>query len=262
MTKQIKDWLSLIEQTCSPSTLETYTRVLKQMYNLFGNPKEWTNQTITEYLSWCTEQGNSACTRNNKLQALRSFVRTTGLNLNPPSRIPFFQTVPLSATEEEIDKLLQHTKGKYKIALLLMADAGLREAEVRALHWKNITDSKILVHGKGNKTRIVPVITKRLSTALHNPSVPEEDFVIPGRQGGISRTQISRHISSLADKLKLRHITAHSLRHRFACRAAKKGIASVAIQQALGHSSLTTTEGYLRSLEGDEKFLSESFANF
>jgi len=258
----VTNWLDTIKQTRSPETYKLYKMVITQMCDHCGHPKKWNGNSIADYLGWCKERGNSPSTRNTKLQVIRSFVRSVGLNISVPDKVPHLNPMPVVATEDDVRKLAKRLNGKYRLALLLMADAGLRESEVRHLRWENV-DGVITVEGKGSKVRVVPIATERLKKELAKQRKADQSYVVPGSNGKpMTPSWLSRHIAETAMSLKLGRLTAHSFRHQFAARSARQGVPTVAIQQALGHSNLATTEGYLRSLVGDVEFLEEAYTCF
>ena len=109
------------------------------------------------------------------------------------------------------------------------------------------------------------MITKRLRKALTGATAEalDSDFVVPGTSGSqIVRCLIGRSLRHLCAELGLRHLTPHSLRHAFAVRAVNSGVNPAHIQRALGHSSLQTTDKYLRGLDGDVEALKAGFESF
>ncbi len=266
-------WLTFVKATCSPRTYELYSQVVRELQQAIGSPLDWGAQAITIYLNWLSDRGNSDRSINTKLQIVKSFVRWAGESIHNqvlgsmPSHVPFMPKPPVVAKAEEVDKLFEalHNEPETQIALLLMADAGLRESEVRNLKWQHVTDNVLRVAGKGKKYREVPVLTDRLTTLLrkgldkHDPG----DYIVPGVSGGlISRGVIGKRIGDGCARAKLRKLNPHSFRHCFAIRSVRNNIAAPLIQRALGHSSLEITDMYLRGLDGDLELLREGYANF
>jgi len=252
----------MIKQSKSGNTYNLYKLVMDQIIGKFGPPSSWNDSTISLFLKWCAQQGNSPSTRNTKLQVIRSFVNAMRLDILVPNEVTHPSSNPKVASISDVEKLAKELKGKYKLALLLMADAGLREAEVRHLRWVDVNDN-LTIHGKGNKVRKVPIATDRLTKMLEQMRNGNNGYVVSGKNGSpICSGWLSKKIASTAERLGLGRLTAHSFRHQFAARAARRGVPAKAIQEALGHSSLTTTDQYLRSLVGNDEFLEESFENF
>jgi len=262
MDKHVRDWLRMIKQSKSKATYDFYNLVINQVINQCGSPNHWDDSTISSFLEWCADRGNSLSTRNTKLQVIRSFIRSAELDILVPNQVSHPSSNPKVASEDDVEKLTKKLKGKYKLALLLMADAGLREAEVRHLRWTDV-DGNLTIHGKGNKIRKVPIATDRLAKMLGQMRNGGNGYVVPGRNGNpLCAGWLSKKIANTAEMLGLGRLTAHSFRHQFAARAARKGVPTKAIQEALGHSNLATTDQYLRSLVGNDEFLNESFECF
>lgn len=268
-------WLSIIETTRSSRTFDFYSQVVREVTQVIGNPKEWGTKAVSDYLNWLRTKGNSDRSRNTKLQIVRSFVTWAKKRRKLPShvvdsipkKISYMPAPPVVATVEEVDKLIVALQPEPEalLAVLLMADAGLREGEVRSLQWENVKDNVIRVLGKGGKYREVPVLTDRLSTLLSEglDKHPHDSYIVPGKTGGeVTRGVIGKRIRNGCIRAKIRPLNPHSFRHCFAIRSVKNNVATPLIQRALGHSSLETTSMYLRGLDGDLEALKEGYANF
>ncbi len=257
----IDDWLYQVEQTRADSTHNLYKSVIEQLYDYGGDPGTWTAQTIAGFLDRCAERGNQASTRRTKLGVIRAFLSDMNIDLPTPESIPVTQSSPVTATEEEMDLLIRHADGKYRLALLLMADAGLTESEVRKLRWRDVSGDSLFVYGPASKTRTVPIITRRLAQAGEANGAGGDEFVVPGRRGKmLARGYLNYVLRGACARAGMeRRLTARSVRHGFVARAVRRGVPAKAIQQAVGHSNLATTDRYLAELEGDADFVRRSF---
>ncbi len=272
-TNLFDQWLAIVKATRSSRTYELYSQVSRELMQLIGSPVQWGGEAITTYLNWLADKGNSPRSRNTKLQIVKSFVSWAGKAIpeqvvtSMPSKVSYMPSQPTVAKAEEVDKLLIALKHEPEttLALLLMADAGLRESEVRNLKWKHVKGNVLRVMGKGSKYRELPIPGNRLPALLgegldkHSP----EDYIVPGASGGlISRGVIGTRISDACVRARIRKLNPHSFRHCFAVRSVKNNVATPLIQRALGHSSLETTDMYLRGLDGDLDALRAGYANF
>ena len=177
-----------------------------------------------------------------------------------------FPPEPLS--REEVNAILSQCGRGYagardRAAFVIMYRAGLRIAEVLALFPKDIDTREGLVHvlhGKGDRARVVPIdpaaaalvdvwLARRRELDLNgshrlictisrpNPGDPYWDSVLRkklkecGRRAGVTK-----------------RVAPHGLRHTYATELAREGVPVHAIRQLLGHSSLDTTERYIRKL--------------
>ena len=128
----------------------------------------------------------------------------------------------------------------------------------------------IRVVGKGDKQRLVPFgnkVEKHLKlyvdeVRIHQPVKPEyEDIVFLNRRGGqLTRVMIFTIIKQLAKKINLnKNISPHTFRHSFATHLVEGGANLRAVQEMLGHESITTTEIYTHL---DKTFLRSEILSF
>jgi integrase/recombinase XerD len=139
-----------------------------------------------------------------------------------------------------------------------MYSCGLRVSELITLRISDLffTEGFIKVTGKGNKERFVPIhykAQKFISIYINEirshlkPQKGFEDTLFLNRNGkGLTRQMIFTVLKNLAIKTNLnKKISPHTLRHSFATHLLKNGADLRAIQQMLGHESITTTEVYV-----------------
>ena len=139
-----------------------------------------------------------------------------------------------------------------RAVMLLLYGAGLRISEALSIKKKDAPDGDWLrVVGKGNKYRDVPLLPiicdgVREYLDLCPYDVDEDAPLFLGKRGGsLSPRIIQRRIENLRYELGLpSHTTPHALRHAFATHLLSGGADLRAIQQLLGHSSLSTTQRY------------------
>ena len=283
MQATTEQWLQYVETAFSPATHQGYAKVIRRFVRNYDKSfDELSSQDIIGYLHGHERRGVSRRTLNTWLLILRSFLRWAidqGL-IDPrireqiPRKIKYDKTPPLAATPEEVDLLLRcgGMKSCYRLALLLMFDAGLRVSEVIGLRWGdvNLEDRTISVPGKGHKRRLLPIVSERLYERLLRASrvgtEPQWPIVWTDHAGRepdqpLAAESVRRSLREARKTVRLkRNLTPHSLRHGFATRAAKANINAKFIQQALGHCSLETTDEYLSSLVGDLDSLREALA--
>jgi integrase/recombinase XerD len=147
---------------------------------------------------------------------------------------------------------------------------GLRVSELVGLKISEIyyKDTFIKVSGKGNKERLVPISKVALKalkiyieeTRVHLPAIKSNsDMVFLNQRGGVlSRIFVFKIIKHLAEKAQIKKsISPHTFRHSFASSLVNGGADLRAVQQMLGHESITTTEIYTHL---DKKYLKETIA--
>jgi site-specific recombinase XerD len=219
----------------------------------------------------------SVRTRNNRLAAIRSFFRY--VSFNEPSLSLLCQRVlsipnkryargPVEyLNENETESLFgvpdtDTVIGRRdKLLLVVAAQTGLRNSEIRLLRQENIqfgSGAHIRCFGKGRKTRCTPL---RAETAISlNEWIQElggapADPVFPSSRGGALSADaiqqiVSRHVAStclICPSLKGRSITPHTLRHTAAMSLLRNGVDLSVIALWLGHESTETTQIYLHA---------------
>jgi integrase/recombinase XerD len=157
---------------------------------------------------------------------------------------------------EQIDR--SKPEGERNRALLeTMYGCGLRVSEAVNLQISNIHKQEefLIITGKGNKQRLVPInqtalkhIDIYLSKVRSHQSIKKgnEDFVFLNQRGSkISRVSVFNILKDLVARAGIRkNISPHSLRHSFATHLIEHGADLRAVQEMLGHESITTTEIY------------------
>ena len=126
---------------------------------------------------------------------------------------------------------------------------GGRVSEVASLSRNKLFSDHVVIKGKGDKERIVP-LTSTLSTAITNylttEHQQESEWLFPNNRGGhITRQTVSKIIDNLLIGTGITdRITPHSFRHMFATTLLERGMDVREVQLLLGHSSIQTTQIY------------------
>jgi integrase/recombinase XerD len=186
--------------------------------------------------------------------------------------------LPVYLTLEEIDALqnaidLSKPEGHRNKAMLeTLYSCGLRVSELIQLKFSQIyfKEGFIRVIGKGNKERLVPISpTVEKEILLYTEGNRQhmkiekghEDFVFLNRRGKkLTRVMIFTIVKQLSEKIGLQKvISPHTFRHSFATHLIEGGANLRAIQEMLGHESITTTEIYTHL---DRSFLREAIISF
>ena len=180
-------------------------------------------------------------------------------NLSPPKR---WKRLPKSLSNLEIEKLLapqveSTAKDLCTTAIMELAYAsGLRLAELRNIRLEqlHLEDGFVIVIGKGNKERVVPVGKKAVEALEHYLHVGRPELVTPRSPANVFLTQRGTPFaqSTLWGRIKARvaragierNVTPHMLRHSFATHLMENGADLRVIQELLGHARVSTTERY------------------
>jgi integrase/recombinase XerC len=237
------------------------------------------NLTIREFLGVLHEKSNKKSSIARKLATLRSFMRFLTIqgalpanpakivaSPKPDSRLPDFMTVDAVASLVEAPDAGTDTGKRDHAILELLYGAGLRAGELTGLNLGDISLDERLVRvlGKGQKERIVPFGTRAAESLeaylgvrgkrikVGKSPKADRDRALAGEavflncMGGrlTSRSVgniVDHYVERLAERLK---VHPHTLRHTFATHMLGAGADLRAIQELLGHESLSTTQKY------------------
>lgn len=167
--------------------------------------------------------------------------------------------LPLVPSRHDIITLIRAAERTYRPILLLCYYGGLRKTEALTLQGKHINFSQgyMIVRGKGDKERIVP-IHRKLLAHLHSRYQKGYLFINPKTERPY--VDFSRVLERAAEKAGIeQHLYLHLLRHGFGTHSVMSGIAIRSIQMMMGHCSTQVTELYT-TLAGN--FLAEELNKF
>lgn len=248
-------------------------------------PEQITLNHLKQFLVELYDLGLSARSQARIVSGIKQFYQFLILEDNlteDPSELlelPRIGTkLPVFLTIEEIDQLqaaidLSKPEGHRNKAIIeTLYSCGLRVSELIHLKFSQIYFKQgfIRIIGKGNKERLVPVSTSveremsfyvdgaRKSTPIVKGS---EDFVFLNRRGQpLTRVMIFTIIKQLSESIGLKkNISPHTFRHSFATHLIEGGANLRAVQEMLGHESITTTEIYTHL---DKSFIREAIISY
>ena len=277
----------MLERSLSENSVEAYTRDVNKLVDYLSingikkSPKELTSKDISTFIQWIVKFGISANSQARLLSGIKAFYKylileeiidkDPSLLIEGPKK---GLKLPETLSTDEIDNLiksidLSHPQGQRNKAIIeTLYGCGLRVSELinlKITNWYR-KDGFIKVVGKGNKERLVPIgkVTESVlkiyvdQIRIHQKiNKGCEDFVFLNRRGNqLSRVMIFTIIKNLAEKTGLKKtISPHTFRHSFATELIKRGANLRAVQEMLGHESISTTQIYTHI---DREFLRES----
>ena len=279
-----------IERGLSKNTIDSYTNDLKKLClflkenNISISPIAIDTDIVKQFIYEVAKKVNPR-SQARIISGLRSFfdylVFEEYRNTNPTDLLetPKIGTkLPDTLSQNEIDALinaidLSHPQGERNRTIFeTIYSCGLRVSEAITLKKSDLffEEGFIRVLGKGNKERYVPIhenaqrYIKRYQKAIRSHILPQksfEDTLFLNRRGkGLSRQMIFMILKDLALKIDLKKkISPHTLRHSFATHLLQNGADLRAIQQMLGHESITTTEVYVHV---DKSYLKQVVETF
>lgn len=266
-------WLSM-EKGLSANTVEAYNddilKFLKYIADRHRCPEEIEEADLHEFLATLYDLGISARTQARIISGIRSFfsfLKITGKVKDNPAALlkmpKLGKHFPDILTVEEIDAMeaaidVSTYEGCRNRAIVeVMYSCGLRVSEVVSLRISNLflQEEYIMVEGKGSKQRLVPISETAITLIRDylairgdvNVKSDAEDILFLNRRGsGMSRVMIFYIVKDLCEQCGIhKNISPHSLRHSFATHMLEGGANIRAIQQLLGHESISTTEIYV-----------------
>lgn len=290
LIKQFSQHLKL-ERSLAENSVEAYVRdivKLKQFSEISNSglsPQKIDNGHILEFLKFLNDLGMSAYSQARILSGIKAFFKflyaEDEITTDPTHGIEapkLGRKLPDTLSVDEIDILLNaidHStpEGSRNRAILeLLYSSGLRVSELTELKFSNILFEHqfLKILGKGNKERLVPIGSSALKhlqiyidqIRCHIPiKKGYENYIFLNRRGtSLSRVMIFMIIKELAAISNLnKNISPHTFRHSFATHLIEGGADLRAVQEMLGHESITTTEIYTHL---DRDFLRQTIIDF
>jgi integrase/recombinase XerD len=259
-----------VEKGLLQNTIEAYSRDLRAFLEFWSHRplREFQRKEVAKYLSFLGERGLSARSVHRALVALRGFFRFLLLEGHVEEdpledvSLPFFpKRLPNPLTLEQTKELLEKPDPSTPIGLRdsalleLMYGTGIRVSEASELRLEalQLEMGFILVRGKGDKERIVPIgemAREKLRRYLSEgrPQLLKDRasaFVFLNPRGRkLSRQGIWKIIKKYALLCGIKDISPHTLRHTFATHLLQGGADLRVVQILLGHADISTTQIY------------------
>lgn len=282
--KDFETYLRL-EKSLSENSIGAYTDDVHKLENFFTgkdtdkDPCLVSYEELKEFLLWFAAGNNNSRTQARTISGIRSFFRFLliegEIDENPASLIESPKIglkLPEVLSVAEIDSLIEaidlsRPEGHRNKAIIeTLYGCGLRVSELVSLRLTDIHAGEgfVVVTGKGNKQRLVPISNKALKEIeIYKQDrnmltvVYDQNIVFLNRRGKkLTRAMIFRIIKDLAAKAGIRKkISPHTFRHSFATHLVEGGADLRAVQEMLGHESILTTEIYTHI---DRRFLRDT----
>lgn len=248
-------WLAT-DQRKAANTVATYARTMRTL------PDAGTATREDVEAWWDSRKHNTVATRVNELSALRSFYKWCAiwehrdsdptLRISTPKRP---ERIPHHISRADLHTLFASVDDEMRRAIALGAYGGLRVSEAAVLSWADIDLelNRMLVRGKGDKQRLVGLNVLLL------------DHLLPDTGGNVVAAG-GRGYSAVALRVRVNRAfktagvaeTFHACRHRYGTMAAASGVPLTSVARAMGHSSITTTQGYVSASDSDLDLIAEA----
>lgn len=279
-----------LERSLSAHTADAYVADAEKLHQFtrVSNgqlPNEITTEDLREFLRWIYDLGLAPHSQARILSGIKAFFRFLLLEeLIPADPAALLEAprlrrkLPDTLSVSDVNALLgaidlSRPEGTRTRAMLeVLYGCGLRVSELTGLLISDLflDIDFIRVTGKGNKERLVPIGAEAVKylkiwleeVRVHYPVKPgKEDFVFLNRRGTpLSRVMVFMIIKELAERAGVKKkISPHTFRHSFATHLIEGGADLRAVQEMLGHESITTTEIYTHL---DRDFLKQTITQF
>jgi integrase/recombinase XerD len=233
---------------------------------------------IKQFLAMMDEKGRKPQYINDLLKVFKTFFnyceKEGHIKTSPAAGIRNMKqpkVVIMTFSENEIRGLLNHFSGRdfismrNKTIIALLFDTGMRLAEVINLRSEQIHDEYILVHGKGNKERLVPdspFLAKQLlryrtvrDSYFEDKRFPEGFVFVSNRGKQLTPEVIGMFLKQAAKEVGVNpqvRVSPHTCRHTFAHLQLKNGLDLYSLSRLMGHENVAITQRYLAGLQNTE----------
>jgi integrase/recombinase XerD len=263
-----------IERSLSINSVGAYLNDVRKLRDYIlenrndASPSDLTYRDLSDFIAFTAAGNDSARTQARLISGIRSFCRYLLLEKiitdDPSALLESPKTgrkLPEVLSVEEIDMIinaidLSTPEGHRNKAIIeTMYSCGLRVSELVNMKLTDIHRSEgfVVVTGKGNKQRLVPAgtvalreIDNYLARRMAMPVITDQNILFLNRRGKrLSRVMVFTMIKRLAEAAGIKKtISPHTFRHSFATHMVEGGADLRAVQEMLGHESITTTEIY------------------
>ncbi len=288
--KTYHDYLK-IERGLSPNSIEAYIRDISklreylEMMSLKLSPLDVTQDDIQSFLAYVYELRLSPHTQARILSGIKSFYNyllfEEVLEVSPVELIEspkLGRKLPDTLSIQEIDQILEafnmgvSEEARNRAMIEVLYSSGLRVSELVNLKLGDIlADIAFLkITGKGDKERLVPIGKSAMKYTVSyvkeirshmTPKAGEENIIFLNRRGKrLTRVMLFTIVKRIVDRVGIKKkISPHTFRHSFATHLVEGGADLRAVQEMLGHESITTTEIYTHL---DREYLRQVMKDF
>lgn len=281
----------MLERSLSKNSIEAYMADVSKLYSFMGmkhshtNPAKVTYEQLREFLFFLNDLGIGERSQSRIISGVKAFYRyflmEDIIDADPTELLEgpkLSRKIPDVLSYEELESIfgiidLSHPQGHRNRAILeTLYACGLRVSELINLKLSDFYSEIgfVKVIGKNNKERIVPIgpeAIKHIQLYLDNDRAKQkvkegfEDFVFLNRRGqNLSRVMVFYIIKQAVKEAGIdKNISPHTFRHSFATHLVEGGADLRAVQEMLGHESITTTEIYTHL---DTQYLKDTILSY
>ena len=232
---------------------------------------------IKQYMQYQMKKGLSASYINGTLKCLRAFfkfaVHEDYLDTSPAQKVNWQKegkVIIKTFSDDEARALIEafdyssYLSARNRLVMAIAFDTGARNTEICSILKSDIRGNMILIHGKGNKERYVPITPYLQKTMMKYERLRDyyfEDKLLPTEHYLLSRTgkpltkeAVERIFSQANEKVKVRseiRCSPHTARHYYAQANLRNGLDVYSLSRLLGHENINITKRYLQSLQDE-----------
>lgn len=281
----LKDFIEYIvlELNRSSLTADAYGRDLQELAEFLGkdsdlsDPAGISTADVRAWIASMSRKGLSPRSLRRKTQAARAFFRwiqKKGLiSVNPAAEVQLAKIgrkLPEFVREQEMEEILDNPINggnaalniRNKLIVNILYSCGIRRDELAKITDADIDfyQKEIRVHGKRDKTRIIPVADELLAEVREWQTVRDTLYSFPApaplicsKRGKLSGRAIYEIVHNVLMSTGATHKSPHSLRHTFATTLLNSGAEINSVKELLGHASLQSTQIYTHLSFSDMK---------
>lgn len=267
----------------SPRTTKNYAKQIDYLLNFLSSEKDITHiedvtpKHIQEFLLIISKKGRTVNYVNDLLKAYKVYFRyayeegyTPALLTQKIHNQKGAKTIIRTFSNKEVKQLMNYYHGydylsiRNKVILLLFIDTGIRLNELLTLTAEQIKSDYIIIHGKGNKERVVPkspLLGKWLikyqgvrASYFAYRIIPDNLFLSKNGKP-LCSSMIDRIIKDAGKACNIStdiRVSAHTFRHTYAQFQLKAGLDLYSLSRLLGHENISITQTYLNGLRDSE----------
>jgi len=280
-----------LERNLSENTIYSYLSDINKLYSYISStklvvlPEHTKYEDLKDFVEYLVKTGVNEKSQSRTISGIKSFYKylllEDRIKDNPASLLESPKTarkLPVVLTIEEIENIIKtidvsKSLGHRNRAIIeVLYGCGLRVSELAELKISNIffKESFVRVIGKGNKQRLVPIggaAKKEINNYLKSfrnhimPKKGQSDYLFLNRRGSkLTRVMIFNIVKEACENAGItKTISPHTFRHSFATHLVEGGADLRAVQEMLGHESITTTEIYTHI---DKAYLRDAIIQF
>jgi integrase len=230
---------------------------LDELVVLWGHKKEITIDDVAKYCARIAQRNTQ--TANKKLRLLKALwnfgIKRGLVTTNPAQGIDMFSISPKKRYIPPLDdvvKVLNLANEEQRNYLLFLINTMARVSEINRLKWEDVDDKFLILRTRKAKNsnlteRRIP-LSQSLKTILMS-TVKTNEYVFPNPLTSTAYNYRSKFLKTLCVNAGVKVFTFHAFRHLGASRLADGNVPITDIQQLLGHSRVSTTDIYLRSIK-------------